>query len=157
MFADNKAEIGFKYIMTSYFIALVWISAIIIPVLLAKYQGGYVGGFSAIYYVVFSGVLFPFARIAYDIPIGFKLNDKVEHSSLANLPMIIGFLFFMYLLVLFFSVFLAPFGCLYLIVKGLQYHEQIIKRLDQESREKEVLKKEVIALREEIVRQDKSS
>lgn len=90
-----------------------------------------------LYYVIFSGVLFPFARIAYDIPI--------------------GFLFFMYLLVLLFSVFLAPFGFLYLIVKGLQYDEQIIKRLDQESREKEDLKKEIIALREEVVRQDKSS
>src|SRR5690625_7334380 len=104
MFADNKDEIGFKYIMTSYFIALIWISAIVIPVLLAKYQGGYVGDCSAIYYVFFSGVLFPFARMAYDILIGFKLNYKVEYALLDNLIIVVGFLFFMYLLVLRFIV-----------------------------------------------------
>lgn len=118
MFTDYNKRIHSKYVWTSYGIALVWVCAIVIPVLLAEYQKNSVESeLDALYFVIFSGVIFPLARIPYDLLIGFRLHDKQQK---ARLPLMDACLFAIYLLVLLLSLFLAPFGVIYVIVRFFQ-------------------------------------
>ncbi|KRG14631.1 hypothetical protein ACA30_10630 [Virgibacillus soli] len=73
---------------------------------------------------VLMGVLFPFAKIPFDLLIGFKIMDKIKHSqALSYLDYQFQFLFS--LLFYIFSVFLAPLGIIYQIIT---YSYQAIKR-----------------------------
>lgn len=64
---------------------------------------------------VFLGVLFPFARIPFDLLIGFKLMDNIRQSeSISYLDYKFQFLFSILLYVL--SIFLGPFGLCYQMI-----------------------------------------
>lgn len=118
---DDYNKITVKYILKSYLISLIWGSAILIPVYLANADDLSTVAFG----VIFSGVLFPFAKLGYDLIIGFKLDDKIKHSNMRYNPFIDRFVFFIYLLIFIFSIPLAPFGIFYLLVRGIR---NIIKK-----------------------------
>lgn len=91
--------------------------------------------------------------MAYDLLIGFKLNYYVDVNKEGNiyLGQVVWLLYFA---VLYFSFILAPFGILYLVIKGLQFHSGFVEKMNQAHRDKEALKKEIAALREEINKQN---
>lgn len=109
-------KIDANYIRKSYLISLIWAGAILIPV----YLGNAKDVDSVTFGVVSSAILFPFARLVYDLIIGFKFYEKFGHHIFVE-----RFIFFIYLIILVFSIPLAPFGILYLLTRN------IFKRMDK--------------------------
>lgn len=121
MYKDINNKFNAKYILKSYLIALVWGGAILIPVYLADAQDLSAATFG----VVLSAILFPFAKLFYDLIIGFKLEYRIKHSKMRYNPFVSRAVFFIYLLIFIFSIPLSPIGILYLLLKGIR---NIIKK-----------------------------
>ncbi|WP_130860045.1 STM3941 family protein [Gracilibacillus phocaeensis] len=67
-------------------------------------------------YIVVSFVLYPFAKMIYDILIGFRFSDKMDSSIyLAQFHYLLNFIVYLFGLVI------APFGILYFVCKTI-YH-----------------------------------
>jgi len=70
---------------------------------------------------IISGTLFPFAKMVCDLFVGFKLDYKIKHSVVwINNIFIDKFKFFIYLVILIFSIPLAPFGIFYLLIRAFR-------------------------------------
>lgn len=112
---ENRHKINFTYMLKSYFIGIVWGSVIFIPTLLANVDDSS----SVVFATILSVILFPFAKLVYDVVIGFKLEDKVKNTFMSSNYFLDRLLFLSNLFILILSILLAPFGILYLIGKGI--------------------------------------
>ncbi|UTR16857.1 hypothetical protein MM221_10265 [Salipaludibacillus sp. LMS25] len=69
-------------------------------------------------FIVISFILYPFARIFYDVLVGFKLDYKMKGHFIEG-QYFVKFKLIIHFLIYFFSFFLAPLGILYLIMRTL--------------------------------------
>jgi hypothetical protein len=105
-------RINLKYILKSYLLSgFYMMSLIIVFILTNEYEG--------LTFIIISYIFFPFAKIVCDLVVGFRLADKINQSERisSNSMFIYRLELVMYLLILFLSLFLAPFGILYLIIR----------------------------------------
>lgn len=70
------------------------------------------------YFLVTSFLLYPFAAVIYDRLIGFRLKSKLNRQTTGFAPLT-QLHYVLYLIIYFFSVFLAPFGIIYLIGRAI--------------------------------------
>lgn len=68
--------------------------------------------------IIGSFLLFPFAKVLYDAIIGFKLDEKVKKQE-SLIIYFYGLIYTVYLLLFLFSVAIAPFGILFMIVRAV--------------------------------------
>lgn len=69
--------------------------------------------------IIIQFILFPFAKLVYDLLIGFRVNDYIDKQEHAITVSIERLLFIVHLVVYIFTLFIAPFGILYLIILSL--------------------------------------
>ena len=67
--------------------------------------------FSALTYIIVSLILFPFAKLIFDVIIRFKLKAIIEQQSFT--------IYIVYPLLFIFSLYVAPIGILLLLIKAL--------------------------------------
>jgi len=67
--------------------------------------------------LISSFILFPFAKVLYDVIGGFKLGDKLERQRGYINRLIYGLIFIFHLLLYFFSIYIGPLGILYLVIR----------------------------------------
>jgi len=89
---DIHHTFNIKYILKAYAISIIWGGAILIPVYLANAENVT----SVAFFVFLSSILFPFAKLVYDLVIGFKMNKKMEYP-VKYYPFLDRFIFFIYL------------------------------------------------------------
>jgi len=63
-------------------------------------------------------ILYPFAKIVYDILLGFKLSFKIKKQDFSTIYLT-QFHYLLNFLVYMFSLVIAPFGVLYLILRAI--------------------------------------
>lgn len=68
--------------------------------------------------LIVSLILFPFAKLIYDVLVGFKLDDWIDKQSFIVIY-VYQFKYLIHFFIYLFSFFLAPFGVLYLLVRFL--------------------------------------
>lgn len=76
-------------------------------------------------FIVVSFILYPFAKVFFDGLLGFRINDKLANQEGLIVQRFYGLLFLVHLGLFMISLYLAPFGMLYLITRGVA---QYIKR-----------------------------
>src|SRR5699024_1192291 len=76
------------------------------------------GDFSSLTYIIVSFILFPFAKLIFDVIIGFKMKAIIESQTFI-FYYAYQLIYIVYLLLFLFSLPIAPFGILFLIVRAL--------------------------------------
>lgn len=102
-----------QYFLSSYGYSLIF--AIVALFLFFLTQGD-IGYFILI---IIQFILFPFAKLVYDLLIGFRINDYIDKQEHAITVYIERLLFIVHLIIYIFTLFIAPFGILYLIIVSL--------------------------------------
>jgi len=102
-----------KYFLGSYGYSLIFA---ILALFLFFLTHGDVGYFILI---IIQFILFPFAKLVYDLLIGFRVSDYIDKQEHAITIYIERVLFIVHLIVYIFTLFIALFGILYLIIVSL--------------------------------------
>lgn len=115
------SQINQEYFMKNYLLSLI----IFIFSMLLFYWGD--NDMASLNYVITSFVLFPFAKLLFDVMIGFKLKSSVKKQS-KTMNYMYQLIYIVYFVLFLVSPFVGPVGILYLITRSL--HRWIKKRND---------------------------
>ena len=115
----EKDNITVDYIISSYRTSLL----ISLPLVILFYLIGGEAGFILLALILF--ILYPFAKLVYDILIGFKINRIIEKQADVNIH-IWDLLFIIDFVIYVLTIFIAPFGIIYMLFKYL--HDRLRKK-----------------------------
>src|SRR5699024_8233286 len=76
------------------------------------------GDFSSLTYIIVSFILFPFAKLIFDVIIGFKLKEFIYHQTIVTYYTY-KLIYIVYFILFLFCLSLAPFGILFIIIRAL--------------------------------------
>src|SRR5699024_6006973 len=76
------------------------------------------GDFSSLIYIIVSFILFPFAKLIFDVIIGFKLKEIIDNQTFVT-HYAYQLIYIVYLLLFLFSIPIEPLEILFLIIKAL--------------------------------------
>lgn len=69
-------------------------------------------------WIIGSFLLFPFAKIVYDVIIGFKIDEKMKKQD-TLVPAFYGLIYTIYLLLFLSSIVVAPFGIVFMVIRAM--------------------------------------
>lgn len=110
-------NISLSYFLKSYGVGLFWLIVVLIGVNIAEAEDGQ----AIAMYFILSFVLFPLAKLVYDLLIGFRYPEQHRYFHTTAGPQLAKLILFIYLILLIFSIVLAPIGILYLMFHGVRY------------------------------------
>ncbi len=109
---DKKRQVNGKYFLKSYVFSLILTGVMYFLIYVPTNNDN-------MPFLITSFFLYPFAKIIYDVLLGFKLDYRMEKQSFISVYYI-QLRFIIHLILYFVSLFLAPIGFLYLILRAIR-------------------------------------
>ncbi|MFD1414479.1 STM3941 family protein [Oceanobacillus jeddahense] len=118
MHVDKKMEKIQSQVNGSYFLKAYGISLLLMGGAFLMFHWSDQGNYTSLLIVSF--ILYPYAKVIWDVLLGFRLSYKMDKDESSISMFFYRFMVFVHIFMFLFSIVLAPFGILYVIVKGVR-------------------------------------